>query len=69
MAFSTPRSGIELNKIPVRFSSYKTPFLHRLHLVSTFFSIRHSKEKGPGGESPGPIGCHLNWKPAFKRID
>jgi hypothetical protein len=28
-------------------------------LVSTFFSIRHSKEKGPGGESPSPMGSHL----------
>ena len=69
MVFSTPRSGIELSKIPVRFSSYKTPFLQRLHLVSTLFSIHHSlKKTGQEVNLPARLVC-LNWKPAFKRID
>jgi len=48
-------SGIELSKIPARFSSYKIPSRNALHLLSAFFSICHSKRKGPGVGLPARL--------------
>jgi hypothetical protein len=56
------RHCAEQNSCSVLF--LQNSFPQRLHLASTFFSIITPKEKGPGGESPGPIGVSLS-RPIF----